>query len=172
VRIRYRGRMGLSISASIVAFLLIAVHPAIAAAGPSVRGGGVVDGLPGVTSQLGFSASANGGSFLCAMAGRSGGFAFDPWDEVLQMEVQGRVTPGSLEIEGSWSRFEGVADIHVVGMAAGQVLTARLTGVAFASEQGAGGAGEARHLLVLELPGGDLSIGPEFMKTGRITIHD
>ena len=105
------------------------------------------------------------------MAGRSGGFAFDAWDEILQMQVQGRVSPGSLEIEGSWSRFEGVADIHVVGMAAGQVLTARLTGVAFASEQAAGGAGEAWHLLVLELPGGDLSIGPEFMKTGRITIH-
>ena len=68
----------------------------MAASGPAVRGGGVVDGARGTTSQLGFTATSSGGSFLCVMAGRSGGFPFGPWQSIQQMHVQGQVTPGSL----------------------------------------------------------------------------
>ena len=147
-----------------------ALNPALAAPSPAVRGGGVVGGELGVTSQLAFTASADGGSFLCVMAGRSGGFPFGSWDEVLQMLVQGRVTPGSLEIDGPWSRFEGIARIHVVGKADGEVLTTTLYDVRFLSTQEAGGAGEAWHHL--EIPDLGLAFGPAPMLTGRITIHD
>src|SRR5207244_11847071 len=83
----------------LVSAALIALPaPAAASSGPAVRGGGVVDGPLGTTSQLGFTASSSGGSFLCVMAGRSGGFPFGPWQSVQQMHVQGRVTPGSLSI--------------------------------------------------------------------------
>jgi hypothetical protein len=150
--------------------MLAAVSPTLAVPAPAVRGGGVVGGELGVTSQLAFTASIDGGSFLCVMAGRSGGFPFEPWDEVLQMQVQGRVTPGSLEIAGSWSRFEGTARIHVVGKADGEVVTATLHDVHFVSTQQAGGAGEAWH--ELKVPDLELVFGPAPMLTGRITVQD
>jgi hypothetical protein len=150
--------------------MLAAVNPALGAPTQAVRGGGVVSGDLGVTSQLAFTASTSGGSFLCVMAGRSGGFPFGTWNEVLQMQVQGRVTPGSLQIDGSWSRFEGVARIHVVGKANGEVLTTTIYDVRFASTQQAGGAGEAWHLL--QVPDLGLAFGPAPMLTGRITVHD
>src|SRR5438876_3007863 len=83
----------------LVSAALIALAPSVeASSGPAVRGGGVVDGQPGMTSQLGFTATSSGGSFLCVMAGRSGGFQFASWQSIQQMQVQGRVTPGSLSI--------------------------------------------------------------------------
>src|SRR2546428_11371410 len=85
---------------------------AVATAGPAVRGGGVVDGPLGTTSQLAFTATTSGGSFLCVMAGRSGGFPFFPWSNIQQMLVQGRVTPGSLSITGGVATFSGTATIH------------------------------------------------------------
>lgn len=145
-------------------------NPVAAAPAPAVRGGGVVDGALGVTSQLGFTASTNGGSFLCVMAGRSGGFRFEPWEEILQMQVQGRVTPGTLDIRGSWSRFEGTARIHVVGVADGEVLTVTLHDVRFVSIQEAGGAGVASHELVV--PDLGLRFGPEKMASGHISIWE
>lgn len=166
-----QGHLALSVIAAVTALLLVAV-PAVAAAPSAVRGGGVVGGDPGVTSQLGFTASERGGSFLCVMAGRSGGFAFGPWDTILQMQVQGRVTPGSLEIAGDWSTFDGVADIHVVGVADGQVLTVKLTDIPFTSTQTSGGAGDAWHELVVDLPGGPVAFGPEYLIAGRITISE
>jgi hypothetical protein len=166
----HSGRTMLVAVALALLAMLAALNPALAAPSPAVRGGGVVGGELGVTSQLAFTASADGGSFLCVMAGRSGGFPFGPWDEVLQMQVQGRVTPGSLEIDGSWSRFEGTARIHVVGKADGEVLITTLHDVRFVSTQQAGGAGEAWHLL--EVPDLELAFGPAPMLTGRITVHD
>src|SRR5881409_1181822 len=92
----------------LLAVALVALPaPAAASSGPAVRGGGVVDGPLGTTSQLGFTATSSGGSFLCVMAGRSGGFPFGPWTNIQQMHVQGRVTPGSLSITG------GVATLAV-----------------------------------------------------------
>jgi hypothetical protein len=152
---------------------ILAAAPVAAAPAPAVRGGGVVDGPLGLTSQLGFTASSGGGSFLCVMAGRSGGFPFPSWDKILQMQVQGRVTPGTLQIDGSWSRFEGVARIHVVGVAGGEVVTATLYDVRFVSTQGAGGARVAWH--ILDLPDLDLHFGaPDgaLMKSGQITIWE
>jgi hypothetical protein len=96
--------------------VLLGLPVAARASGPSVVGGGVVDGPLGLTSQLGFGANSAGGSFQCVMAGRSRGFPFGPWSEVLQMEVHGDVTPGSLTINADGSAmFTGKARVQVVG---------------------------------------------------------
>jgi len=152
----------------LVAAALMALAPsAVASSGPAVRGGGVVDGPLGVTSQLGFSATSSGGSFLCVMAGRSGGFPFGPWQNIQQMHVQGRVTPGSLSITGDVATFSGTATIHVVGTTSSGRLAMTLSDVPFVSTQAAGGAGVAWHLLEVSGVG---AFGPAPMKTGRITI--
>jgi hypothetical protein len=159
--------LSLFIAAALIA---VVVAPASSASAAAVRGGGVVSGPPGVTSQLGFTASSEGGSFLCVMAGRSGKFAFASWERIDQMHVQGTVEPGSLWIapDGSTSSFEGTADIHVTGLAGGSIEAATLTDVHFVSTQTEGGAGVAWHLL--ELPDLGLSFGPAVMASGRITI--
>jgi hypothetical protein len=150
-----------------VAALLTLFSTPVAASGAGVRGGGVVDGPLGTTSQLGFTATSSGGSFLCVMAGRSGGFAFGPWQDVQQMQVQGRVTPGSLSITDGVAKFSGTATIHVIGTTSSGIFAVRLSDVPFVSTQAGGVAGVAWHLL--EVPGVG-SFGPETMKTGRITI--
>jgi hypothetical protein len=102
------------------------------------------------------------------MAGRSGGFPFGPWQNVQQMHVQGRVTPGSLSIsEDGVATFSGTATIHVVGTTSTGRLAVTLSDVPFVSTQTAGGAGVAWHLL--DVPGVG-AFGPETMKSGRITI--
>lgn len=155
------------LAAFLVSAALIALPAtAVASAGPAVRGGGVVDGPLGTTSQLGFTATVTGGSFLCVMAGRSGGFPFGPWQSVQQMHVQGRVTPGSLSITGGIATFSGTATIHVVGTTATGRLDVTLSDVPFMSTQAAGGAGVASHKL--EVPGVGTFAGK--MKTGHITI--
>jgi hypothetical protein len=147
---------------------LVGLAPSVAASsGPAVRGGGVVDGPLGSTSQLGFTATRSGGSFLCVMAGRSGGFPFGPWENIQQMHVQGRVTPGSLSITGDVATFSGTATIHVVGTTPTGRLAMTLSDVPFVSTQAAGGAGVAWHLLEVSGVG---AFGPEPMKTGHITI--
>ena len=152
----------------LVSAALIALAPSTAASsGAAVRGGGIVDGLLGTTSQLGFTATSSGGSFLCVMAGRSGGFAFGPWQNIQQMHVQGRVTPGSLSITGDVATFRGTATIHVVGTTSTGRLDMTMSDVPFTSTQAAGGAGTAWHLLVVSGVG---SFGKAYMKTGQITI--
>jgi hypothetical protein len=151
----------------LVAAALIAFAPsAVASSGPAVRGGGVVGGPLGVTSQLGFTATSSGGSFLCVMAGRSGGFPFGPFQNVQQMHVQGRVTPGSLSITGGEATFSGTATIHVVGTTSSGRLAVTFS-APFTSIQTEGGAGVAEHTLVVSGVG---TFGPAPMKTGRITI--
>ena len=137
----------------------------------SVVGGGVVDGPLGLTSQLGFGATSVGGSFQCVMAGRSGGFPFGPWSQVLQMEVHGDVTPGSLTINPDGSAtFTGKARVQVVGRDAdGKILKAVFTDVEYRTTHSAGGPGSATH--ELEVLGLGLAFGPVPLKRGRITIH-
>jgi len=147
---------------------LMALAPSAAASsGPAVRGGGVVEGALGTTSQLGFTATSSGGSFLCVMAGRSGGFPFGPWQNIQQMHVQGRVTPGSLSIAGGIATFSGTATIHVVGTTSAGRLDMTLSNVPFVSTQAAGGAGVAWHRLDVAGVG---VFGPGKMATGHITI--
>ena len=126
-----------------------------------------MDGPLGSTSQLGFTATSAGGSFLCVMAGRSGGFPFGPWDNIQQMHVQGRVTPGTLSISGGVASFSGLATIHVVGTTATGRLDMTLSDIPFISTQAAGGAGVAWHRLDVSGVG---VFGPETMATGHITI--
>lgn len=148
--------------------VLMALAPSAAASsGPAVRGGGVVEGVLGTTSQLGFTATSSGGSFLCVMAGRSGGFPFGPWQNIQQMHVQGRVTPGSLSITGGVATFSGTATIHVVGTTSTGRLDMTLSNVPFVSTQAAGGAGVAWHRLDVSGVG---VFGPEKMAAGHITI--
>jgi len=101
------------------------------------------------------------------MAGRSGKFRFGPWDNIQQMHVQGRVTPGSLSISGGVATFSGTATIHVVGTTSTGRLDMTLTGVPFTSTQTAGGAGVAWHRLDVSGVG---TFGPALMKSGHITI--
>jgi hypothetical protein len=162
------GRVFRLLSPFLISAALVGLAPSVAASsGPAVRGGGVVDGPLGSTSQLGFTATSSGGSFLCVMAGRSGGFPFGPWENIQQMHVQGRVTPGSLSITGDVATFSGTATIHVVGTTSTGRLAMTLTNVPFVSTQAAGGAGVAWHLLEVSGVG---AFGPEPMKTGHITI--
>ena len=136
----------------------------------SVVGGGVVDGPLGLTSQLGIGATSAGGSFQCVMAGRSGGFPFGPWSQVLQMEVHGEVTPGSLTINSDGSAtFSGKAHVQVVGRdAAGKILRADFSDIDYNTTHTAGGAGVATHQL--NVVGLGLVFGPTPLKSGRITI--
>jgi hypothetical protein len=162
------GRVLRWIAPFLLSAALIGLAPsAEASSGPAVRGGGVVDGPLGTTSQLGFTATSSGGSFLCVMAGRSGGFPFGPWERVQQMHVQGRVTPGSLSIANGVATFRGTATIHVIGTTSSGRLAMTLPNMAFVSTQGAGGAGIAWHQL--DVPGVG-TFGPAPMKTGHITI--
>jgi hypothetical protein len=156
-----------SVALLLSAGLIWLAPSAVAASGSAVRGGGVVDGPPGTTSQLGFTATSSGGSFLCVMAGRSGGFPFGPWQSIQQMHVEGRVTPGSLSVSGGVATFTGTATIHVVGTTSDGEFAMTLTNVGFISTQAAGGAGVAWHLL--SVPGIG-AFGPAQLKTGRITI--
>jgi hypothetical protein len=140
------------------------------ASDPSAVGGGIVAGPLGLTSQLGFGATSAGGSFQCVMAGRSGGFPFGPWSEVLQMDVHGDVAPGSLTINANGSAtFSGKALVRVVGRdATGKILTAAFSDVEYNTTHTAGGAGEATH--ELNVVGLGLVFGPEPLLKGRITI--
>jgi hypothetical protein len=135
-----------------------------------VVGGGVVDGPLGLTSQLGIGATSAGGSFQCVMAGRSGGFPFGPWSQVLQMEVHGDVTPGSLTINSDGSAtFSGKALVQVVGRdAAGKILKAAFSDIDYNTTHTAGGPGVATHQL--NVLGLGLVFGPTPLKSGRITI--
>jgi hypothetical protein len=157
-----------SIAPVLLAATLMTLAPyAAASSGPAVRGGGVVDGPLGTTSQLGFTATGSGGSFLCVMAGRSGGFPFGPWQSIQQMHVQGRVTPGSLSISDGVATFSGTATIHVVGTTTTGPLAMTLTAVPFTSTQAAGGAGVAWHRLDVSGVG---TFGPAEMSSGHISI--
>src|SRR5207244_9766290 len=80
---------------------LLAAQSVAYASGPSVSGGGIVDGPLGTTSQLGFTASSSGGEFLCVMAGRSGGFPFGPWASVSQVDRES-VVEGKEGRAGVW----------------------------------------------------------------------
>ena len=163
------------IVAAFAVTLLLASQSVAYASGPSVSGGGVVDGPLGTTSQLGFSASSSGGQFLCVMAGRSGGFPFGPWASVSQMQVKGSVS-GRVTVSGGIASFSGTATIHVVGKTpTGEVMTATVPDVPFTSRQTAGGAGVATHRLEVVLPGlGPIAFpasGMAPLRSGHITIR-
>ena len=150
--------------------LMFGMHIVARASDASAVGGGIVDGPLGLTSQLGFGATEAGGSFQCVMAGRSNGFPFPPWSEVLQMEVHGDVTPGSLKINPDGSAtFSGKALVQVVGRdATGNILRAAFTDVDYNTTHTAGGAGEATHQL--NVVGLGLAFPKATLKRGHITI--
>jgi hypothetical protein len=153
-----------------VGLLVLGMYSVGRASDATAVGGGIVDGPLGLTSQLGFGATSVGGSFQCVMAGRSGGFSFGPWSQVLQMEVHGDVAPGSLTINPDGSAtFTGKALVRVAGRdAGGKILDAVFNGVEYSTTHSAGGPGVATHQL--HLPGLGLAFGPAPLKKGNITI--
>jgi len=164
--------MNLHLKAAVVSVgvLLVGMSALERASDASAVGGGVVAGPLGLTSQLGFGATSAGGSFQCVMAGRSNGFPFGPWSEVLQMEVHGDVAPGSLRINPDGSAtFGGKALVQVVGRdAGGKILRAAFTDVDYDTTHTEGGAGVATHQL--NVTGLGLSFGPAPLEKGHITI--
>ena len=142
-----------------VGLLVLEMNAVGRASDVSAVGGGIVDGPLGLTSTLGFGATSTGGSFQCVMAGRSGGFPFGPWSQVLQMDVHGDVTPGSLTINPDGSAtFTGKAHVQVIGRdAGGKILHAVFNDVGYSTTHTAGGAGVATHQLLL--PGLGLAFG-------------
>jgi hypothetical protein len=164
-----RSTRALLVALAVTAMLLSLQAQALASSRASTAGGGVVGGPLGVTSQLGMSATAAGGEFLCIMAGRSGGFAFGPWASVTQMQVQGPVTAGTLTITGSSSSFRGTATVRVTGKtASGGVLAMTFADVPYTSSQGAGGAGVGWHRLQIPMFG--IDTGASLLAAGRISI--
>ena len=83
------------------------------------------------------------------------------------MQVEGRVTPGSLSITAGVATFSGSATIHVIGKTSSGIFKTTLFDVPFVSTQTSGGAGVAWHLLQVSGVG---AFGPGPMKTGHITI--
>ena len=153
-----------------VCLLMLRMGAVGRASNASAVGGGIVGGPLGLTSTLGFGATEAGGSFQCVMAGRSGGFSFGPWSEVLQMEVHGDITPGSLTIDANGSAtFSGKAHVQVVGRdSTGKILTAVFNDVDYNTTHTAGGAGVATHQL--NVVGLGLFFPTAVLESGHITI--
>jgi len=88
-------------------------------------------------SDVGFAVTADGGTFVCSMAGPlTGGFK-----GLKVMTVEGPVDRGSLKIMGTTAQFSGKATVVLVpGMKKEPVQI--LDGVAFSVTVGKGGAGK------------------------------
>ena len=72
------GRVLRWVAPLLVSAALIALAPSVeASSGPAVRGGGVVDGQPGMTSQLGFTATSPTEWFFLESLGLDGIYTDD-----------------------------------------------------------------------------------------------
>lgn len=168
---------------NILALSIVGV--AIANPGPSARGGGVVGGDPGLsfgssTSQLGFTASLDGGQFQCLMAGRSGGFQLPDGTTVLLMDVHGNVDPGTLTVQpvsdyaihdlsvsGLLATFSGTSTVKIVGRAPDGSTVRMTLEEPYEAEVLEGGAGTA--VLHLHHPNLGLHTGG-VLESGRINV--
>lgn len=135
----------------VLTILLLSLIEAVSAASMTqVVGGGLIGNpIPGKTidspSDFGFAATANGGTFVCSMAGPlTGGFK-----GLKVMTVEGPVDRGSLKITGATAQFSGKATVVLVpGMQKEPVQI--LDAVAFTVTVGKGAAGKG--WLMMKVP--------------------
>lgn len=128
--------------AVIVSMLLLARLPTSGAPSLQLVGGGLIGGpIQGRTinspSDFGLAVTADGGTFICSMAGPlTGNFM-----GMTVMSVEGPVTRGTLKINGSTATFAGNATVVLVpGMKKEPVEV--LNNVPYIVTVGLGGPGE------------------------------
>ncbi|KRT76171.1 MAG: hypothetical protein XU14_C0061G0006 [Armatimonadetes bacterium CSP1-3] len=149
--------------------LLAGTGPSAGSSAQLVGGGLIWDPLRGKTidspSDFGFAVTAEGGIFVCSMAGPlTGGFK-----GLKVMTVEGPVTKGSLKVTGRTATFSGKATVVLVpGMSKEPVQV--LDNVAYTVTVGLGGAGKA--WLIMKVPAFTKTLGGDTggtVKIGSIT---
>ncbi len=153
-----------------VIVVLLAVSASVGA--PSVRlvGAGLIGTpLPGKTidspSDFGFAVSAEGGTFVCSMAGPlTGGFK-----GLTVMTVEGPITAGTLTVTAATATFKGNATVVLVpGMDKSAVQI--LPNIPFTVTVGVGGPGKA--WLIMKVPQFTQTLGGDtggLVKMGSIS---
>ncbi len=128
-----------------LAVIVVLLAVSVSMGAPPVRlvGAGLIGTpLPGKTidspSDFGFAVSAEGGTFVCSMAGPlTGGFK-----GLTVMTVEGPITAGSLKVMGATATFKGNATVVLVpGMDKSAVQI--LPNIPFTVTVGLGGPGKA-----------------------------
>ncbi len=117
-------------------------------------------------SDFGFAVSADGGTFVCSMAGPlTGGFK-----GLTVMTVEGPVTKGSLKVRAATASFSGTATVVLVpGLNKEPVQV--LNNVPFIATVGFGGPGKG--WLILKVPSFTKTLGGDtggVLKLGNITL--
>lgn len=130
-----------------------------------VGAGRIGEPIPGVTvhspSDFGFAVGADGGTFVCSMAGpETGGFA-----GFRVMLVEGPVTPGSLRMRGRDVTFSGHATIALVPGLGGTSHTV-LDGVPYTVFARAGA--ENQSSMILRIPDFTQALGGD---TGGVVVR-
>lgn len=159
--------MGIVLTILVLSLIAEAVS---AASMTQVVGGGLIGNpIPGKTidspSDFGFAVRADGGTFVCSMAGPlTGGFK-----GLRVMTVEGPIDRGSLKIMGTTAQFSGKATVVLVpGMKKEPVQI--LDGVAFSVTVGKGSAGKG--WLTMKVPAFSKVLGGDtggVVKVGSIT---
>lgn len=139
--------------------------------GQLVGGALIGDPIPGKTisssSDVGFAVAADGGTFVCSMAGPlTGGFK-----GLSVMTVEGPVAKGSLKVDGQTATFKGTATVVLApGMDKKPVQI--LTDVPYTVTVGLGGPGKG--WLLMDVPAFTKVLGGHtggYVKVGHIMVE-
>ena len=153
---------------------LLFLWPSASGASSTVQvvGGGLIGSpISGKTinspSDFGFAATADGGTFVCSMAGPlTGGFK-----GLKVMTVEGPIAKGSLRVKGNTATFAGAATVVLVpGMKKEPVQI--LSNIPFTVTVGLGGPGKA--WLIMKVPAFTQVLGGNtggVVKVGSITLE-
>src|SRR5581483_11446702 len=151
---------GLAVGGAALGFqALRAPVDAEAARGPQIYGvGHIRDHIPETLpspSDFGFTAHADGGTFVCSMFGSlTGGFRGCDI-----MTVQGTVAPGTLTIKGKTAKFEGKVGVFMYPniFSPGDTLPLNAGNLTFNVTATFGGPGKAT--MILEIPAVTAMVG-------------
>lgn len=142
-----------------------------AASGQLVGGALIGDPIAGKTipstSDVGFAVTADGGTFVCSMAGPlTGGFK-----GLKVMTVEGPVAKGSLKVDGQTATFKGTATVVLAPGMDGKPVQI-LTDVPYTVTVGVGGAGKG--WLIMDVPAFTKVLGGHtggYVKVGHIMVE-